>query len=68
MGVRRGGTGIPPLEIETKHQDSPENMKLVAQFRSIEFLQVHNALCGCYGKNNKSMVPNVSQLLTKTKT
>jgi len=26
------------------------------------------ALCGCYGKNNKSMVPNVSQLLTKTKT
>ena len=28
----------------------------------------HCALCGCYGKNNKSMVPNVSQLLTKTKT
>ena len=28
----------------------------------------HSALCGCYGKNNKSMVPNVSQLLTKTKT
>ena len=27
----------------------------------------HCALCGCYGKNNKSMVPNVSQLLTKTK-
>jgi len=26
------------------------------------------ALCGCYGKNNKSMAPNVSQLLTKTKT
>jgi len=28
----------------------------------------HYAVCGCYGKNNKSMVPNVSQLLTKTKT
>jgi len=28
----------------------------------------HCALCGCYGKNNKSMVPNVSQLLGKTKT
>ena len=28
----------------------------------------HCALCGCYGKNNKPMVPNVSQLLTKTKT
>ena len=28
----------------------------------------HCALCGFYGKNNKSMVPNVSQLLTKTKT
>ena len=28
----------------------------------------HCALCGCYGKNNKSMVPNASQLLTKTKT
>jgi len=28
----------------------------------------HCALCGCYGKNNKSIVPNVSQLLTKTKT
>ena len=28
----------------------------------------HCALCGCYGKNNKFMVPNVSQLLTKTKT
>ena len=28
----------------------------------------HCALCGCYGKNNKSMIPNVSQLLTKTKT
>ena len=26
----------------------------------------HCALCGCYGKNNKSMVRNVSQLLTKT--
>jgi len=24
----------------------------------------HCALCGCFGKNNKSMVPNVSQLLT----
>jgi len=35
MGIRRGETGISPLEIETKHQDSPENMKLVAQFRSI---------------------------------
>ena len=28
----------------------------------------HCALCGCYGKNNKSMVPNASELLTKTKT
>ena len=28
----------------------------------------HCALCGCFGKNNKSMVPNISQLLTKTKT
>ena len=28
----------------------------------------HCALCGCNGKNNKSMVPNASQLLTKTKT
>ena len=28
----------------------------------------HCALCGCYGKNKKSMAPNVSQLLTKTKT
>ena len=30
----------------------------------------HCALCACYRKNNKSMVglPNVSQLLTKTKT
>ena len=28
----------------------------------------HCALCGCYGKNNKSMLSNVSQLLTKTKT
>ena len=28
----------------------------------------HCALCRCYGKNNKSMVPNVSQLLTKTTT
>ena len=28
----------------------------------------HCALCDCCGKNNKSMVPNVSQLLTKTKT
>ena len=27
----------------------------------------HCALCGCYGKNNKSMAPNVSQLLIKTK-
>jgi len=36
MGVRRGETGIYPLEIETKRQDSPENMKLVAQFRSID--------------------------------
>jgi len=27
----------------------------------------HCALCGRYGKNNKSVVPNVSQLLTKTK-
>jgi len=27
----------------------------------------HCALCVCYGKNNKSMVPNVSQSLTKTK-
>ena len=26
------------------------------------------ALCGCYGKNNKSMVQNASELLTKTKT
>ena len=25
------------------------------------------ALCGCYGKNNKSIVANLSQLLTKTK-
>ena len=25
----------------------------------------HCALCDCYGKNNKSMVPNISQLLTK---
>ena len=28
----------------------------------------HCALYGCYGKDNKFMVPNVSQLLTKTKT
>ena len=28
----------------------------------------HCALCGWYGKNNKSMVPNDLQLLTKTKT
>ena len=28
----------------------------------------HCALCGCYVKNNKSMIPNVSHLLTKTKT
>jgi len=28
----------------------------------------HCSLCGCCGKNNESMVPNVSQLLTKTKT
>ena len=28
----------------------------------------HCALSDCYGKNNKSMVPNVSQLLTETKT
>ena len=28
----------------------------------------HCALCGCYGKNKKSMVPNVSQMLTRTKT
>ena len=28
----------------------------------------HYALCGCYGKYDKTMVPNVSQLLTKTKT
>jgi len=27
MGVRKGETGISPLEIETKHQDSLENMK-----------------------------------------
>jgi len=36
VGVRRGETGISPLEIETKHQDYLENMKLVAQFRSID--------------------------------
>jgi len=36
MGVRRGETSISPLGIETKHQDSLENMKLVAQFRSID--------------------------------
>jgi len=29
-----GKRAFPPLEIETKHQDSLENMKLVAQFRS----------------------------------
>ena len=28
----------------------------------------HSALCVCYGKSNKSMVPSVSQLLTKIKT
>jgi len=28
----------------------------------------HCALCGCFGKINRSMVRNVSQLLTKTKT
>jgi len=28
----------------------------------------HCARCGCCGNNNKSMVPNVSQLLTKAKT
>jgi len=28
-----GKRAFPPLEIETKHQDSLENMKLVAQFR-----------------------------------
>ena len=28
----------------------------------------HCALCGCYEKNNKSMVSNVSQLLTTNKT
>jgi len=26
------------------------------------------ALCGCYGKNNKSTVPNVSRLRTNNKT
>jgi len=26
------------------------------------------ALCGCHGKNDKSIIPNVSQLLTKNKT
>jgi len=37
MGVRRGGgRAFPPLEIATKHQDSLENMKLVAQFWSID--------------------------------
>jgi len=36
MGVRRGEVCISPLEIETKHQDSLENMKLVDQFRSID--------------------------------
>jgi len=40
MGVRRGvKTGIfPPLEIETKHQDFLENMKLGAQYRSIDLI------------------------------
>ena len=31
-----GGNGNFPLEIETKHLDSLENMKLVAQFRTID--------------------------------
>jgi len=39
MGVRRmGETGICPLEIETKHQDFLENMKLAAQFLSINLI------------------------------
>jgi len=38
MGVRKGETGISPLEIETKHQDFLENMKLVAQFQSIDYI------------------------------
>jgi len=38
MGVRRPGdkSGISPLEIESKHQDFLENMKLAAQFRSTD--------------------------------
>jgi len=28
----------------------------------------HCTLCGCCGKNNKSMLPTVSQIMTKTKT
>jgi len=28
----------------------------------------HCALCGCYGKHNKSTVPRVSQIKSKTKT
>jgi len=31
-----GKRAFPQLEIETKHQDSIENMKLVAQFQSID--------------------------------
>jgi len=34
----RGQTGIPPLEVETKHKDSPENMKLVGQFRYVDLI------------------------------
>jgi len=35
MGVRKGGKNghLPALEIETKHQDFLENMKLAAQFQ-----------------------------------
>jgi len=37
MGVRRGVKwAFAPQEIETKHQESLENMKLVAQFWSID--------------------------------
>jgi len=32
VDVRRGGNMHFPFEIETKHQDSLENMKLVSQF------------------------------------
>ena len=36
MGFRKGGKrAFYPLEIETKHQDSLEIMKLVTQFPSI---------------------------------